>query len=73
MASPTLTAESRRVVRLLALCVGVSSICFFANLPLVPLILQERDPEALGGVGVLMAVSFAISAVMSPVWGAPRG
>lgn len=54
---------------LLSICVGISSTAFFANLPLVPLILRERDPAQLHLVGILIAVSFALSAALSPLWG----
>lgn len=61
--------ESRRAIRLISVCVAVSSACFFANLPLVPLILLERDPARLGSVDILVGVSFALSAFLSPLWG----
>lgn len=66
---PRINGGERHAVGLLSLCVGVSSACFFANLPLVPLVLMERDPGSLPHVGVLIATSFAIAAALSPVWG----
>lgn len=54
-------------VSILTSCVTVSSLCYFINLPLVPLILQERDPSRLSAVGVLVSAAFIVAAVMSPV------
>lgn len=66
---PRPRGSNSRTISLLAICIGVSSACFFANLPLVPRVLRERDPEQLHLVGLLVSISFIISALMSPVWG----
>jgi DHA1 family multidrug resistance protein-like MFS transporter len=53
------------------ICTGVflSSFCFFLAVPLIPLYIVELDPRS-PLAGPTIAVSFALSALLSPLWGA---